>query len=63
VALIGLNTERCTHFLVNSHFDRAAYVSVDQLTQQDSFDMRSSRLPGTFAHGAFLRWPPCQAAR
>ena len=36
---------------------------VDQLAQRDPLGLRrSSWLPDTLAHGAFLRWPPCQAA-
>src|SRR5205814_2346601 len=59
VALVRLGAERRAQFLLDSRFDRAAHVFVDQLPQRDSLDiMRSGRVPGTWAHRAFLRWLP-----
>jgi hypothetical protein len=49
---------------VHGRLDSDADLAVDQFAQRDRLKlMPCDRLPDTFAHGAFLRWPPCHAAR
>jgi hypothetical protein len=48
---------------MDGRLDRDAHVFVDQLAQRNSLEvLHGGRLPGTLAHGAFLRWPPARAA-
>src|SRR6059036_1975662 len=62
-ALIRPRSQRGAQLLVDGRLDGEPNVLVDQLAQRDPLGlMRSSWLPDTLAHGAFLRWPPCQAA-
>jgi hypothetical protein len=43
---------------VDGRLDGEPNVLMDQLAQRDPLGrMRSSWLPDTLAHGAFLRWP------
>jgi hypothetical protein len=59
-----VNTERGAEFLVDGRFNCEPDVLVDQFAERDSLTLlRGGRLPDTLVHGAFLRWPPCQAAR
>ena len=62
-ALVRTRAERGPQLLVHGHLDRDADVLVDQFAERDGLKLlRSDRLADTLAHGAFLRWPPCQAA-
>jgi hypothetical protein len=62
-ALVGSRPERSPQLLMHGRLDCDADVLVDQFAQRDGLKLLRSRgFPDTFAHGAFLRWPPARAA-
>ena len=69
-ALVGSRSERGLQFFVHGHLDRDADVLVDQLAEGAKrvlpgvkrVLLRAPNVPGTLAHGAFLRWPSARAA-
>jgi hypothetical protein len=49
---------------VDGRLDRSADVLVDQFAERDGLKLLRPRFfLDTLAHGVFLRWPPCKAAR
>src|SRR5215813_6498657 len=62
-ALVGTRPQRRPKLLVDGPLDRDADVSVDQFAERDGLKhLRARIFLDTLAHGAFLRWPPWQAA-
>src|SRR5262249_35811490 len=63
-ALVGTRPQHGPQLLVHGRLDRGANVLVDQCAQRDGLKRLRPRIfLDTFAHGVFLRWPPCKAAR
>jgi len=63
-ALVGTRPERGPQLLVDGRLDRSADVLVDQFAERDGLKLLRPRFfLDTLAHGVFLRWPPCKAAR
>jgi hypothetical protein len=55
---------RGPQLLVDGRLDRSADVLVDQFAERDGLKLLRPRFfLDTLAHGVFLRWPPCKAAR
>src|SRR5262249_17037244 len=63
-ALVPERTQCRRQFLLHELLDGFTHAVVNQYAERDRlFVTQPQQLPGTFSHGAFLRWPSGKTAR